>query len=84
MATSRSLAPGSWLTIDEWLLPNPLSASQRIENRRRALHELDPLVRRQLRWVGGSLAPTTVELTVYDTVFVASPEVGGHWTSVST
>ena len=83
MASLERSTVEHWRTVEAWPLPAALAGAERVATRRAALHALDPMVRRQLQQAGTTLGPRTIELTVYDTVYAASPEVGGHWTAVT-
>mgnify|MGYP001338146610 CR=1 FL=1 len=84
MSTADRSQAESLITIEAWPLPRALSAGERPAARREALLALDPLVRRQLGLLRTGLAAQTVELTVYDTIYTASPQVGGHWTAAAS
>jgi len=70
--------------IDTILLPRAIVQRGRLQSRREALLALDPLVRRQLRQLSAPALAQTVELTVYDAVYAATPQVGGHWTATTS
>jgi len=55
-------------------------ASGVLARRRAALHTLDPMVRRLLGRRVAQQVPAPPSLTVYDSVYPATPQVGGHWT----
>ena len=70
------------LTIEAWTAPAALRSEPRVAARAAALRELDPMVRRQIGRIGSAL-PLSVESTVYDALFPATPAIGGHWTATS-
>ncbi|HLZ68932.1 MAG TPA: hypothetical protein VKV26_03380 [Dehalococcoidia bacterium] len=59
--------------------PRPLAQQERIERRRAAFAALGGAVRPLLARLGG-VPFSTQELTVYDAIYAATPEIGGFWT----
>ncbi len=70
-------------TVETWPLPASLADAERVGRRREALLSFDAPVRRQLQRAVSALGAYTVELTIYEAIYAASPEVGGHWTAAS-
>ncbi|GEM_PF-1256133 len=60
-------------------LPRALTRQERVERRRAAFAALGSAVRPLLARLGG-VPFTAQELTVYDAIFAATPEIGGFWT----
>ncbi|HEY7295612.1 MAG TPA: hypothetical protein VH916_11255 [Dehalococcoidia bacterium] len=60
-------------------LPRALAQQERVERRRAAFAALGSAVRPLLARLGG-VPFSAQELTVYDTIFAATPEIGGFWT----
>lgn len=61
----------------------PSAAALRAVIRKRAavLRSLDPMVKRVLRRRVAHQVPAAPVLTVYDAVYPAAPQEGGHWTA---
>lgn len=70
-------APGA--EIGARRLPGTLALQERVERRRAAFMSLGAAVRPLLARLGG-VPFTAQELTVYDAIFAATPEIGGFWT----
>lgn len=70
------------LTIEAWPAPAILRSEPLVEDRRAAIRALDPMVRRLVGRLGSAL-PFSIDLTVYDAIFPATPAIGGHWTAAS-
>jgi hypothetical protein len=83
MASVDRLPVERLLPVETWPLPAALANADRVAARRAALLEFDPMVRRLLQGTLPGFAPRSVELTVYDAIYAASPEVGGHWTAAA-
>jgi len=58
-----------------------VTSGERIARRRAALTALDPLVRRQIPGLWPAPALAQVDLTIYDLIFPAAVDTGGHWTA---
>ena len=82
MIDQRDLAPHA-MPVEEFRLPAGLSVEQRVDRRRAALLALNPMVQRALTSVAGGLPAPTIDLTIYDAVYPANPQAGGHWTAAS-
>lgn len=65
--------------IVELRLPGGLTQPERVERRRAAFAALGSAVRPLLARLGG-VPFSAQELTVYDAVYPATPEIGGFWT----
>ncbi|HZQ36038.1 MAG TPA: hypothetical protein VFD32_08910, partial [Dehalococcoidia bacterium] len=65
--------------IAELRLPSTLTQQERVERRRAAFATLGSAVRPLLTRLGG-VPFTAQELTVYDAIYAATPEIGGFWT----
>jgi hypothetical protein len=76
-----SLAPTTtnraWVT--ELRPPERLTPEKQLARRRREIGRLDPMVRRQLTQLGGMTPIRVAPPTVYDALYPATPEIGGHW-----
>ncbi len=68
------------LQIDELRLPAGLRQRTAVEERGEAMLALDPMVQRLLPRLGLTSVMNRPALTVYDAVYAATPEIGGHWT----
>jgi hypothetical protein len=76
----RHESAGPTVAVQEWPAPVTLLKPRRVEARRSAMESLDPTVRRHLARLVGAVTPAIVDVTVYDAIFPAIPDIGGHWT----
>ena len=65
--------------ISELRLPGLPSQHERVERRRAAFAALGGAVRPLLARLGG-VPFTAQQLTIYDAIYAATPEIGGFWT----
>ena len=72
------------IAVEELRLPMQLSQPRAVEQRRAAFARLDAMVRRQLVRAAPGMFPVVQPATIYDAVYTATPEIGGHWSVAST
>ncbi|MHB8575515.1 MAG: hypothetical protein ACYDCQ_09300 [Dehalococcoidia bacterium] len=72
------------IAVQELRLPPNFAAPRIVEQRRRACSDLDAMVRRGLPRVAPGMFAAVQPPTIYDAVYPATPEIGGHWSIAST
>src|SRR5579871_2444396 len=84
MTTNTLPLPMQRPVTQTFLRPVELEQPDAAELRREAMRSLDPMVRRLLARAGGAMPMQVAPVTIYDAVYPAIPELGGHWTATST
>jgi hypothetical protein len=80
MPSNTSLSPYRGAAVEEWYVPSALATRDRLCARKNALETLNPMVRRVVGLVLGPTPSGSIDLTIYEAIYQAAPEIGGHWT----